>query len=499
MSILGANLKLYSPFQRQPFIYILFLSLLVVFYILSFVPIFAIKRINSLPHFIDINIIQYFMFFLASYLLVLSGYFISIIQMDIISKPFSFCLPGHQEKLQNTIFIFGIFFGLIFTANLFLIPTHVLPKFYILIILPGIILSFYLFSIFETFYSFRKKPNGYLLLCLYITIVLLLVSICSVVYFKTNFKNIFFNWVALFSITGIFLLIAVWRLLGNPDLRRNALEIGPQSERTIFNPFEIKQWNEIIFFRRLHKDTEKDCNDSEVFLTTMKKQKYFSIKQSLTGLMYLAVSRRCSFNKKVFGLHFMNKLILMMLILIATGYLIKTEGHIINIIVNTLVSFLLIYTSGFITEVFTPSFHKPLLPVGRVKKFLVMLIFWLIKSLVLACWAVIIIAASFFVQHYIPAINFAGYILTYNNYLSVIIFFPLALSPVIDLGNCTQGTPRLFKIAILLGAIQMIFFISFSNLTDIKFQISIMALMIIISNVLSLIILYRYCFKSDHV
>lgn len=499
MSMLIENLKLYIPFQKQPIVYKLLLFLLLFFFILIFV---AIRIINILPEFIEINNFRFLIFIIFSYFLALSGVLVQMLQMDILSKPFSFCLPGHHKVLRKTVFTFALIFGLIFTVSIFLLPLGESPKHYMLIMVPGMVLSFYLLSICDAFYSLSKKQSNFICIGFILICFFLLGSFVSSIFVELTFNDIFWLWSIPLFISGVFLLMAVWKILGDPDLKRKAFEKHSKSMTDpSTNPFDMEYLNKTFSSRRWHKDTEKDSNESEFFLKTMKKQLFFGMKHSLTGLIYLAVSQYCSLKKHVFGVYLLIKFILWTSILFVTGYLVSDEGHVYDIIVTPVTVFALMLSSGMIIEVFISPAHKLLLPEGRARQFRARLILWLIRSLLLVCWASMVIAASLFIQYYIPEIEIAGYNFSYTNYLPAIVFFPLMITPIIELISCTKKTPRIFIISILLCAIQIIllslFFTSLAK--NIEVQIVIISLMLPFTSGFYLLLMHRYWFRLDHV
>ena len=114
MSILGANFKLYNPFMRQPIGYIFFFFCnIILLGALYAAPIFTTAKEIQFP-FILLILLGLFLFFF--------GQMITVIQIDILSKPFTFCLPNNNKIPRQIIFLIGIGIAAIYSIALLQLP-----------------------------------------------------------------------------------------------------------------------------------------------------------------------------------------------------------------------------------------------------------------------------------------------------------------------------------------------------------------------------------------
>jgi hypothetical protein len=149
--------------------------------------------------------------------------------------------------------------------------------------------------------------------------------------------------------------------------------------------------------------------------------------------------------------------------------------------------------------IFRPSEHNIFLPVGRSKQYFTGLIFWIIKPAAIIIFFVMAILSSYTVKNIAPELVIPGHILSYAPLTWFLLGWIAVIIPIIDIFIMFQDPPcGILAIAslILLIFILGMFFI-FSEECNIK--ITLMTVMIIISNVFYLFILTRYWFRRDHV
>ncbi|MBN1907577.1 MAG: hypothetical protein JW927_21025, partial [Deltaproteobacteria bacterium] len=77
------------------------------------------------------------------------GMITTITQLELISKPFSFCLPDGNKSIRNLIFLIGGLITLGFSLIFFIFSKHTLLLFFLhIIVFPIICLPFYFFMAF---------------------------------------------------------------------------------------------------------------------------------------------------------------------------------------------------------------------------------------------------------------------------------------------------------------------------------------------------------------
>lgn len=419
----------------------------------------------------------------------LLGMITTITQSELISKPFSFCLPDGQKSIRKIIFLIGgiIIFG--FSLIFFIFSEHTLLLFFLhIIVFPIICLPFYLFMAFIFLIALDDSLKKYIRYGFPVVTIILTVS------FIINFKNdlivplnqiIYFCLIPLF-ISSLFGTSVLWKVLGDDqvgrifhrkyfDLPDNLIQIGKKPHK--LSQQESKNQNEII---------------GDIFFNKIVNQSSFSLIRSIWVAFYLLLERVWGYS----GKSITYKIVLPSFLIFLFGYIQNNQEIDSKLFTYPVLYFMFIYCKKIVL-IYKPISSELLFPIGRSKQYRINLMLWIVKPFTMMLWFSIIILASHNLNNYMPDFTLFGYNFTYTPLVVSLIFWPAVTIPVIDIfmsfpkPPCSLPTMVCFIITLIILA--GFFFVH----NDLKTKIISMTSMIFISNVFYLILLSRYWFKRD--
>ncbi len=421
----------------------------------------------------------------------LLGIISTITQLELISKPFSFCLPDRQKTIRKVIFLIGglITFG--FSLIFFIFSEHTLLLFFLhIIVFPIIGLPFYFFMAFIFFITHGDSLKRYLRYGFPAVSIILSAS------FMINLKNdlvIPLNQLIVFCFAPLFIssllgISALWKVLGDD-------RVGRIFYRKMFGLPD----SQILAEKKAHKISQQQIKKEReqielFFIKKIINQPLFSVARSVLGTFYLILEHVSGYSK----IPLITEIILPSLFFFLFGY-IQNNNEIKEIfIIYPLGYFLFIYSRNIIL-MYKPRLCGLLFPIGRSKQFRINLVLLLVKPLTMMLWFFLIVGVSHSLKNYMPDFTLLGYHFTYNPLAVSLILWPAVIIPVIDIfisfpePPCSLVTMVCFIVTLFV--LTGFFFVD----SGLKTQIISMTFMIVISNVFYLILLSRYWFKRDHV
>lgn len=120
MSSLGANFKLYLPFQKNRFINNVYLFQFALFLFTFLFPGTKSRMIEA----IQLGSYPFnpmLPFFASMFLL---GFMVAAIQIDILVKPVSYCMPDHDKASRRITFLVGITGSILYFLLFILLKFH---------------------------------------------------------------------------------------------------------------------------------------------------------------------------------------------------------------------------------------------------------------------------------------------------------------------------------------------------------------------------------------
>lgn len=486
MSILSAKLKLYNicDYDDRRFVIAVFICMITGL-LGSALYGLRIEEIIKNQQCILRPLINFFtgMFF--------SGVIAAIIQMEIISKPFSFCLPDRQKSIRKVIFLIGglIIYG--FSLISFIFSKHTLLIFFLHVIaLPIIGLPFYFLTAFIVFNTQNNSLKKYIGYCF--PAVAFILSLSFIINLKNDLtvplnQMIVFCFAPLF-ISSLFGISALWNVLGDD-----------QAGRIFFRKVFGLPDNQIIAGKKAHELSQQQINNQneiigDFFVKKIVNQSAFSLIRSVLGTFYLLLERVCGYS----GKSLTAKIILPSLFIFLFGYLQNNKEVDHFLILYSICCFLFIYSRKIISIYKLPP-QELLLPIGRAKQFQIGLALWFVKPITMMLWFFFITVASHSLSNYMPNFTVAGYHFSYTPLVVHLIFWPAVIFPVIDIYISFPKPPcslvTMVGLILTLVVLNIFFFVGSDRMQEI---IS-MTLMILISNIFYLILLTRFWFRRDNV
>jgi hypothetical protein len=490
MSILGANLKLYIPFQRQP---LMFQVYLVLELLLIIVFIGATLSQDSMADLAQCNQFSYHWLFIFFMFILFIGQMIAMLQLDVLSKPFSFCLPNHHKVPQGIFLLSGTITTLISSFAIIILFRASILKYSMLIIVPFFVVTAYsLASCFTFKFLFGSFSN--------LVFELLFIPFFIVIFFQKDLMISSNDFISYSSIPLIFaallLLTATWKTLGAHDLKRKCFE---RNSNLLIDPnadfIDQMQTIHTRFSQRMSDTSDNAIPLVEFLLKAMKKSQFFSMYHSLMGRLYYTFSRYYILNLREAVL----KIFFAAFILFLSGYF---GGNITqqyyDIMISPVPPLGLLPMCLILSSIFAPSSNNLLLPEGRSRQFMVAFLLWLFKYLTVAILGSMDILVSWIIQNYMPVIDINGYQLIYSHHEIHTIFWALVFMPVIDLIFGYVEVPwRLPAMVFLTSGLFILSLISFlSNSTSIYFIT--LLVMALITNGFFLLLADNYWFRRDH-
>ncbi len=484
MSILAANLKLYSPFQKQSFLYKVYLFL-EVFLVVGFTGAMTeMTHGEKLP--LSILALPFVFLFLF-------GQIVAMVQIDVLSMPFSLCLPGHNNVPRRTIFIIGLMAAVSAAIISTVFPQesgHML----MMLFMAAMVLTLYFLAVCLSFYFSKTQNRLFINGALFTFIPVLLVFFFQKDLLTTDSNAMLYCIIALL-VSGTSLSIVAWDLLGYSSLKRKCFgrpsKLSITLDRDLIDQLHAKS---NYYF---HETPERKNSNSKFALKFFKSftgSRFFSFKHSLMGMLYCLFSRHFTLN----GNEPVLKLILASSFIFFSGYfenenLLTYEKMMINPFSLLAAMPLCMMLSSF----FMPQSHNMLLPASRSRQFWVSFLLWFIKSITVMILASIVIVVSWLLQVFMPEVELFGFTFIYSSPGLHTIFWTLIMLPIIDFMLGYVSMPfRLFSMIFITSILFILSFISFAA-NNIYIHAFLLTLMILMTNGLFFSLFSRYWFRKD--
>jgi hypothetical protein len=489
MSILLANLKLYSPFQKQSWFYkyALFMQAVSILYMGMFVNKLITKK--------DAPI---FIFMMPLIFTFVFGQTISMIQLNALSKPLSFCLPNNEKMPRRVIFIIGIIITVFYTffASLFYKPDGLI--FFILII-PTMTLASYFLGVCTSCNVTGDKKNQLIIMLLFlIASIFFFISVIFPNKFLISYNDAKLYFVLSLLFACILLIIDAWIMLGDQELKRKCFEKPFNLASKMPDAGSIDQLY-LNNSRNNHKLSDFTDSNSRIALFFYKKMntgQCFTVKHSLFGKLHYLFSRYFALNRNEPIL----KLILFSLLVILLGYLGNDSTQINSIFTVRPAQLAPIFIMClFLSSIFAPSSHNQLLPEGRNLQYCISFLTWLVKYVILIFMTFIVIGASYFIRNIMPEVVLFDYHITYSNIGLNAILWALIINPVIDLMFSYVDIPQRLALMIMLTSGLFILSLIAFFTSNVAVHTVLLIIMILITNGLFVSLLIRHWLRIDHV
>ncbi len=439
MTVITENIKTHNPFRNRITGFQAFTQMMFPFILLN-----SFCR-NAMEKAIEANLFPgiVVLFFISMFLL---SSMVAVTQLELLSKPFSSCLPN-QGKVQKNIYLLSesaavLLYGII----LFVLPhpsgfTGIL--YFVSNLSIGILL--FTFGSFATFYIQKNREKG---IWLFITPVIIMAAglflgCLDIIPFAMRLDKFLYYFTAPLFVLTVFAIFYLNRYMTGYDFTKGlALKnfSMPNQGSTVSS---MEATDKFIMDRLSDNAEEKETAIDRIFTKINKKYPQPSIIKSAAGKLYCVLDRYLTINKRQTAPVLLFKLIILSALPLLTGYQVNlfdvsyAAAEIANFLkamLNMIIIFMaMLMFSITISTVLRPFNHNQLFPEGRLQRFCSTIIPWLIKQSVIASWVFLIIFSSHFFAGIMPVIDFSNLELQYNVPDFSVVLYTLVIVPVFDL------------------------------------------------------------------
>lgn len=500
MSSLSANLKLYLPFQKNRFINYLYLIQFAFFLIFLFLPGTRFQMIEA----IQLGLYPYspMLPFFGSMFLI--GFMVAAVQIDILVKPVSYCMPDHNKTSLRLTLLIGVISSLFYFLLFMLLPLpHTGFRYFVYVFLVSSAgLAFYFIAVLLSYKLKQVEPNAQIKYIFLIFPFALYASygFINMQDYQYTFKEFILSCFTPLCISTVLCISLILKILNDSTLKRKYCT----KDQMTFFLIATGDTADISAEKLTTKDINKKSLLGKYLMKEMGRRLYLSLKRTFLGTLYCMVERASVSSKDLkYKILLLTMLILITLIQILSGYQIigsEVFSKLLPIIQYGTVAMLSMAASIFLM----PVSHDILLPVGRSLTFRNDYLLWITRPAPIMIWALLTVSLSWVLNIFAPDLTLLGYSFNYSSLELYTILMPLVFLPALDLGmSAMLGNIGYFKKSssfltrfIYFAALYLlcIFFLLIPFTHD---RIISLALMIIIANGVFVTLLASQWFKND--
>jgi len=361
-----------------------------------------------------------------------TGVFAGNMQKDVLTKPFSFCLPGHRRIPKLFIFWIGGVVNLILGCVFLLYPGLSFP-YVLMAILAGGFVGMILYFHGVCIPLLKLKT----LLGMYLYIGLIVVTI----FFKWDkvVQNIIISWPIPTILAGGLVCVWFWRLLGRDSLARRhcgRLVCGEFDTSLKAQKYQQAQADRKLtaakakFFERLH----------EFFLRRMNRYEFLGKGRYIWGNFYMVFGRG-------FGTwrmkHVLASCALISFLVLFFGFVCKGEG----------VNLLFVILALVVLSLDLLPYGSMLFPAGRAEKYYSTLVLAIIITFLAGVLTLALTGISVLLETLLPEFGSKAEVLSYHGmdiglFYIFLLVIPIALS-------CAVAFPRNMIVKIIIVVVFM--------------------------------------------
>jgi hypothetical protein len=489
MSILTENIKLYNPLGNR-YILGLTISLYMVFLTTCLLGIWSQYNVK-----ISQTMATTALFFFLGSMVVL-GTSIARVQLEILTKPFSYCIPDQHKGLNKVIFIIGIPFDLIYCVLFLFIfkPTGLMGVIYFITVF-SIGFFVFLITLWLTF-ILKNEHKKYIRYLFIIAMLYIMTQNNRKVSTFSFFDILLYNPLPVVFLTT-FLSFSLYQFFDNHNLKKKYLSGKKTISFEPIDPRSREQANEALSINRLSEKVQKGNMIDKLFSGKIHKLNYLSKTRSIISKLYCQVDRYITLHEKYMGIWLLAGFIFPSLALLLLGYDMRKffDGSF-----EYLVGFFIIcLPCYFITSILAPVFNNHLLPQGRAEQFINNVTILMIQLLVSILWFLLIILLSKIIGSNMPVLAISGISMPYKTLEISFIFWPMVIIPLFDIFKYNSKSPDIayiiFIMAFILGILGIVIIIGSSIYKPVA--LIFIFICILFANGVFINMLRHRCFKKD--
>jgi hypothetical protein len=428
--------------------------------------------------------------------MVVLGTSIARVQLEILTKPFSYCIPDQHKALNKIIFLIGIPFDLIYCVLFLFIfkPTGLMGVIYFLTVFS---IGFFVFLI-TLWLSFilKNEHKKYIRYLFIIAMLFIMTQNIRKVSSLSFYDILLYNPLPVVFLTA-FLSFVLYRFFGNHNFKIKYLSVKNTISFEPIDPRSKEQANYILALNRLSEKVEKETLFEYLFFNKIQYLNHLSKSRSIISKLFCQVDRYITLHDKYMGIWLLSGFTFPSLALLLLGYDMREffDGsfeHWIGFFIICLPCYL-------ITSILAPMFNNHLLPQGRTEQFRNNLTILMIQLLVSMLWFLLIIHISKFIGGNMPVITISGISMPYKSLGIKLIFWPMVIIPLFDIFKYNSKNPDIasiiFIMAFILGILGIVIIIASLIYKPVAFIF--IFICILFANGVFINMLRNRCFKKD--
>ncbi len=485
MSILTTNLKIYNPLEHRSDKTLFLKNIGIGFLVLMFSgrALYELNLYKAILHnqysFTTVSYLFFAMYFM--------GMTVASIRLDIITKPFSYCLPDTYNTHRKVIFLIAGMIVLMLSLASFLFSEKSFLIFAIGVAIISVsVLPGYFFGIFQLIYFQNKKANQLIILLSLPVLILQITPLIMGDDIKLPLSRYLTVCIFPLALSSAMGMTALWKMLNDKDLK-NIFFGKEYSLSGNFNKFINA--GDVALANKLQVVEDNDDPERSLLLDKVHHMPLSSTFRHFMGALYSIKERSMRISAKAS----IAQVLFLYLLALLTGYNQNTNHP-----MGQYLSFAVVFIACFSFSILSryPA-HNIFLPVDRLKQYFTSLIFWIIKPAVAILFFGIAILSSYALQNIAPDIIIPGHIFSYAPVTWLLLGWIMVVTPIIDIFTGFKEPPcGTLSIACLIVAVFILgMFFNFTH--DHSLKMILMTSMIIISNIFYLFILTRYWLKRD--
>ena len=405
MGILAVNLKHYYQRRGLWFWYVIIACQLPVFFMS------ALDNKESVSFFERDSFMPFWVLAMAS---LLPGTAIWVMLKETISKPFTFCMPGHRQVLRKVVFLIGSVISMLLSLLFISCPTRTFGHALFVVLAGGFIaMMLYLLGVMNAMGRQNK-----------IKIQHVLMFVVFGAFFVGGGKHLaafVISSPAVVILFGVVVCAIAWRQLGRESLARKNCGKPVLGMMDRWNMDKMRRYREEMLKTKMgRQNTGIFAGLEEFFLGRMAGCEFLSMGRYVWGHVYSVMGRS-------FGAMRWRQLVILPILLLVGGYLGRSGSSVLDIIF--IVMPLLVVTIG----VNLNAYPTVLVPGGRRERA------WgaVASGVTITVAAVVVVSVfavvSMWLETILPAITVKGYdfeyaAMSFGKLSLLLIFIPLSLA-----------------------------------------------------------------------
>ncbi|MFH1614639.1 MAG: hypothetical protein ABIG61_06115 [Planctomycetota bacterium] len=340
------------------------------------------------------------------------------LQKDILTKPFSFCLPGHRRIPRAFIFWIGCVVNLLLGCLFLGYPGLGFPYVLLVVLASGFVgLIVYFYGVYVSFQAVPTPAGGLSPLVIF-----------GAVFLKWDIilQNIIINQPTVTILVSALICIWVWRLLGRDFLARKYCGKLIMGMLDSWNRTKIEKYKQARADRNMTESKVKFFEKlQEFFLGKMERYGFLNRGRYIWGNIYMVFGKFFGFWNIWHVLGFFGTIIFLVLFF---GFMGPSEND------KRMIGFLFIVPAISICSLDLMPYRTMLFPAGRKDKYYSTLILSVVVTLLAGLLVLLMTGISAFLETMLPEFSFrGGPILSYygmdiGDFYIYLLFMPITLS-----------------------------------------------------------------------